>query len=112
MFLLSGAHHRRCLQPTGLVGPQLNLPVRKTSSGSRQRKPKCRALSRLGLHREFAAVAFHDLPADGQSDTCTGEFFPPVESLEHSEDLLEVLRFDSQAIVLNGENPLFTAIRT
>lgn len=45
-------------------------------------------------------MRFNDALAERQPDSCAGVLIP-VQSLEESEDALEVLRLDSDAIVAN-----------
>ena len=51
-----------------------------------------------------------DLFADGQADAGTGELLALVQPLKHPEDLFEILRLDSEAVVLHGEGPFTAAI--
>jgi len=46
-----------------------------------------------------------NLLAYGQSNAGTGERFPCVQALEHAENLFEVLRVNSQSVVLHRECP-------
>ena len=51
-----------------------------------------------------------DLLADGQSDAGAGKLFALVQPLEHAENPFEVLRVDSQAVVLHRKYPLLSAV--
>src|SRR5580658_1226236 len=68
---------------------------------SGQGKTKRRALADRGFDRDVAAMALDDLLADGQSHARAAEFLPSMQPLKHAEDPLEVLGFDSEAIVLH-----------
>src|SRR5207302_2320047 len=57
-----------------------------------QRERERRALARLGLDPDPAAVTLHDLLADGQPQARAGVFLLPMQALEDDEDPLEVLR--------------------
>ncbi len=50
-------------------------------------------------------MSFHNLFADGQSDTGAGIFLPAVKPLEDDEDALGVLRGNADAVVPYGESP-------
>ena len=51
-----------------------------------------------------------DLLADGQANAGTGELFPFVQPLEHAENLFEVLRLNSESVVLHREYPSLSAV--
>src|SRR5580692_5694478 len=70
-----------------------------------------RSHSRLRLDRNLSAMALHDLLAYRQADARAGKLFPLVQALEHAENSLEILRVDSEPIVLNGEAILLAAIQ-
>jgi hypothetical protein len=50
-------------------------------------------------------VALDDFLADGQSDAGPVELFPFVQPLEHAKNPLEVLRLNSQSVVLHRKYP-------
>jgi len=55
-------------------------------------------------------VPLDNFLADGQSDAGARELVPFVQPLEHAKDLFEILRLDSQSIVLYRKYPLLLAI--
>jgi hypothetical protein len=86
--------------------PLTNLiPVARGNGKSKRGTP-----ADLRLNRHGAAMPLGYLLADGQSYTGAGVLVPSVQSLEHSENLVEVLRFDSDAIVLHRDDPSAPAI--
>lgn len=50
-------------------------------------------------------MPFDDFLANSQADTGAGEFVASVKALEHAENTVEILRFDSQPIVLYRKQP-------
>jgi len=70
---------------------------------SRQREVKSRSLPWRGFGPDAAAVPFHDSPADREAEAGSRIFRAGVKSFEESKDLLLELRFETDAIVLNGE---------
>src|SRR5437660_11390764 len=74
-----------------------------------QRERERRALARLGLDPDPAAVALHDLLADREADPGPGIIVLAVQPLEDDEDAVEVLRIDADAVVAHAEQPLAVA---
>lgn len=60
----------------------------------------------LRFDPDAAAVPFHDLPANGESDSRSRVLLPAVEALEDLEDSVPVPLFDADAVVLNGDHPM------
>ena len=85
---------------TSMGMPPPPIGLHDCAVASCQGKAKGRALSGLRLDRDAAAVPLDDLLADRQADAGAGELFPLVQPLEHAEDPFEVLRLDSQPVVL------------
>jgi hypothetical protein len=64
---------------------------------------KRRAPPWLGFDGDLAAVPLNDFLADGQANPGARELVPFVQPLKHSEYFVEVLRIDSQTVVVHGE---------
>ena len=75
-----------------------------------QGKAKGGPVPGLRLDRDGAAVPLDNLLADGQAYAGAGELFPLVQPLEHAENLFEILRVNSQSVVLHREDPFLLAI--
>src|SRR5262245_21706434 len=66
---------------------------------TRQGEGEGRALARLGLDPELAAVGLDHLLADGQARPGPLVLVPAVQAAEDAEDLLVVTRVDAHAVV-------------
>ena len=55
----------------------------------------------LGANR--AAVAIGDASADGEPDTGSLEFGPPMQTLEYREDFVGVFLVEPDSVVLNAQ---------
>src|SRR6185436_617726 len=76
------------------------------NSRRRQREIERRAVARLRLDPDFAAVAIDDLFAGGKADTRPGILIARVEALKDHEDAIEVLVGDPYSVVADIELPL------
>ncbi len=69
-----------------------------------------RTLADLRLDPDATAVPLHDLLAYGQPDTGARIFILSMQSLEHLEQLVVILRIDADAVVLDRDGPLLIAL--
>ena len=70
----------------------------------RQRKAKFGALSRDGFNPDSTAIGLDYPLTNSESDACP-RIRISVESLEDAEHLLRVFKWDSEAIILDREQP-------
>src|SRR5579871_465818 len=66
---------------------------------------ECRALPRLRLYPDPAAIALDDALANSQADAGAG-ILMPVQALEYAENLPGVAGLDSDSVVLHRELPV------
>src|SRR5918999_4712864 len=66
---------------------------------------KARALAEARLDPDAPAVALDHLLADREADARSGVLALVVQTLEHHEDALEILRLDADAVVSNFKGP-------
>src|SRR5688572_25596189 len=88
-----------CLRPGEQLRAQAYLLFFRLLVDSCQRKAKGGTLSGLRFDRDVPAMPLDNLLADGQSDAGPGVLVPLVQTLEHSKNLLEVLRIDADSVV-------------
>ena len=60
---------------------------------------KCTAVSSFGLDPNLSAMAMYYTAADGEPDAGAGILFFIVQPLEYLEDLLVILRVDTNPVV-------------
>ena len=62
-------------------------------------------MSGRGFDPDATADAFDDHLAEGEADAGTGVLVPRVQSLEHNKELAGVRGVNTDAVVLNTEDP-------
>ena len=67
-------------------------------------------MPRLGFKPDFAAVAFHNPLADGQTDAGAGIFLLGMQALKENEHPLGILRLDADAVVFDGKQPFAASL--
>src|SRR5205085_5455865 len=75
----------------------------------RQIEVKRGAIAERGFHPYASSMEAHDLPANGQAHPVSGGLVARLEALENTEDLLRILRVDSDSVVLCGKHPFAAA---
>src|SRR5205823_7981930 len=83
-------------------GWPLHWPNHMNGEGEKEGRslPECR------FHPDAAAVALHDALTDRQADSGS-RIRMPVQPLENSKDLLNIVGVDPDAVVPHGEMPFF-----
>jgi hypothetical protein len=54
-------------------------------------------------------VPRNDFLTNSQADASAGKFVSFVQALEHTENFIEILRINTNAVVLNGKQPFSLA---
>lgn len=66
---------------------------------------KDRSLAHLRLHPDPPPMLFHDPFAESETEPGPGNGIPSVQPFKQNENLAEILRCDTDPIVLNCESP-------
>src|SRR5271170_7511081 len=93
-----------------LCGIAGGLQMGSRGGGPRERKREARALARLRLHPEGASMPVHDFLAGGQPNSRSRIFFA-VQAFEDAENLRLIFRWNSDAVVFHGKNPVARSFR-
>src|SRR5579872_1583290 len=96
--------HSHTGQVIALVMP-ITGDKRGTSLAFQQGEVKRSTFAETGFHPDSTLVPAYNLAANRQPHAASRRFFARLKNLKNAEDLLGVLRFDSNAVIGEGEQP-------